>query len=224
MLRSSAALASLGARFRFRAPVNSTSTSKTHSLRIAVHKCNKTIVAAQFRSLTDAQTWRPIPFAAASASSSSEPLVPHREASFAIQATRAWTPRQAKRALKRGRSLFRICSSRGLLFSRRELARLYTTQNEKSESLPESTNSQRSEKYSEFLRRRLGVWKQTFRRFFGAGQPFTLDRFLPVFNLMFVAIAVTVLIGTTSIISLIVWVVNRNERWRGSWTSENLNF
>jgi hypothetical protein len=32
---------------------------------------------------------------------------------------------------------------------------------------------------------------------------------------MFLGIGITVLVGTTSIISLGVWVVNRNDKWQG---------
>jgi hypothetical protein len=150
-------------------------------------------------------------------SNASYPAGDHSKKSSQVSPLGKTLSRQDRRTAKQLRSALRIlCSSPQFLRLCAPQRRNYSSGDKNSSDSKKDSSSHRSEKYSEFLRRRLGVWRQTFRRFFGAGQPFTLDKFLPVFNLMAVAIATSVLIGTTSIISLIVWIVNRNERWRGS--------
>jgi distribution and morphology protein 31 len=68
--------------------------------------------------------------------------------------------------------------------------------------------------YGKELWRKLKAFPYGFRRFIGWHGPLTLDKVLPVFNLMFVGVGFGVLVGTTSMISLAIWIVNRNDHWK----------
>jgi len=70
------------------------------------------------------------------------------------------------------------------------------------------------EHYGTVLWRKLKSLPYLLKRFAGLHGPLTLDKVLPFFNLMFVGIGVGILVGTTSVVSLAIWVVNRNDRWK----------
>lgn len=77
-----------------------------------------------------------------------------------------------------------------------------------------SHSPQLVENYGTLLWKRLKMFPTAFRRFLGFHGPFTLDKTLPFVNLMFVGIGLGILVGTTSVISAAIWVVNRNDRWK----------
>lgn len=78
---------------------------------------------------------------------------------------------------------------------------------------PQNKPNKPQEKYHTALWRRIKGYPARMRNFVIRG-PVTLDKILPLFNIMFFSVAAGVLVGTTTVVSLIVWVVNRNERWQ----------
>jgi distribution and morphology protein 31 len=70
------------------------------------------------------------------------------------------------------------------------------------------------EHYGTLLWRRLKSLPYGLKRFVGLHGPMTLDKLLPFFNLMFVGAGLGILVGTTSVVSLGIWVVNRNDHWK----------
>lgn len=93
---------------------------------------------------------------------------------------------------------------------------LHPDSKEKVSETGSSTNPspQLVENYGRLLWKRLKMFPTAFRRFLGFHGPFTLDKTLPFVNLMFVGIGLGILVGTTSVISAAIWVVNRNDRWK----------
>lgn len=73
---------------------------------------------------------------------------------------------------------------------------------------------QKYEAYGSLLWKRLTNMPSAIKRFVGLHGPMTLDKTLPFVNLMFVGVALGILVGTTSVVSLGIWVVNRNDRWQ----------
>lgn len=80
----------------------------------------------------------------------------------------------------------------------------------KSNELPNNNNK----KYHIYLWHRFKNIPKGIRNFLFKG-PLTIHKILPLFNIMFFSVATGVLIATTTLVSLAVWVANRNERWQG---------
>ena len=70
------------------------------------------------------------------------------------------------------------------------------------------------ERYGSLMWQKLKSLPTALKRFVGLHGPMTLDKVLPFFNLMFVGAGLGILVGTTTVVSLGIWVVNRNERWQ----------
>lgn len=69
------------------------------------------------------------------------------------------------------------------------------------------------DKYHITLWNRIKNIPSNMRNFVVKG-PITVHKMLPIFNIMFFGVATGVLIATTTIVSVGVWVANRNEHWK----------
>ena len=72
------------------------------------------------------------------------------------------------------------------------------------------------EKSSAVLKRRMREFGKRLRSFVGLRKPYTSDQFLPLAWFLGVLLAVGVVYKTAPLVSGIVWIVNKNEQWRGS--------
>lgn len=95
----------------------------------------------------------------------------------------------------------------------RYILRYYCKENDK--NFNSHNNAKKHEKYHIALWKRIKTMPTTLRNFVVKG-PLTVHKILPIFNIMFFSVATGVLIATTTIVSIGVWVANRNERWQGN--------
>lgn len=98
----------------------------------------------------------------------------------------------------------------------RNFLRFYCKENDK--NVNSSNNAKKYDKYHIALWNRIKTMPTRLRNFVVKG-PLTVHKILPIFNIMFFSVATGVLIATTTIVSVGVWVANRNERWQGIYIS-----